>query len=108
MRNIVLLAALVGLSACASSGAGLAATAVDAEHTSTKPPQALALCINDAMNGMVQMIDAGQSHYVVTRNNGYGRPMVRWDIYPKDAGSRMEVRKSFGLMSGEDKARACL
>lgn len=89
------------------SSGGLAKSKLDASYTSSKQPRAVALCLAESFRGNVQMIEGEPGSFIVTRINGYGVPMARWDIKPAANGSTIEFRHSLGIMVGKDKAENC-
>ena len=106
MRYLAILFA-VPLSACAMSASGLYRSSVEQTFTSTRSPQSVATCVAESLNGNVQMRNDGQ-HYWVLRYNGYQVPQIRWDFLPTEAGTRVELRTSIDIASGDEKVRACL
>lgn len=106
-----LLAASIGfaLSACAWSAEGLAEAEIEDVYYSDLDPDIIAGCISTRLMGANPMIRVDEGHYAVLRNNGYGIPIVRWDIIGSETGqTRVEFRRSMAIMSGEDKAQSCL
>ena len=109
MKKIVgaaMLAAL--LSGCAWSAEGLGRAKIEDTYTSTKNASDVAGCVAARLMGSNPAFQDGEGHWVVVRNNGYGIPIVRWDIYQKpEGGSNIEFRRSVAVMSGEKKAETC-
>lgn len=106
MRKLVAALSL-GLCACATTAAGLAESEIEETYTSAKAPSTVATCAADRMRGGAEVRNDGQ-HYWVLRNNGYGLPVARWDFYPSDGGTRIELRRSIPINSGSGDVRACL
>jgi len=105
-----LLAALLslGLSACATTSAGLYESDVEETFTSTRAPSTVATCAADRMRGDTDVRNDG-GHYWVVRKNTYGVPTARWDFYPAESGgTRIELRQSIGINAGVGDVRACL
>lgn len=107
MRTLTVVIAGVALSGCAMSSGGLAKSKLDAEYTSAKAPAVIGTCLAESFHGSVQLVQPSPDHAIVTRSNGYGIPMARWDIRATDGGSRIEFRHSVGIMVGKDKAEQC-
>lgn len=109
MRNYVALAACAILTqACAWSAEGLGRAKIEDSYASAKPASQIAGCIASRLMGVNPAFQEGEKHWVVVRKNGYGIPIVRWDIYDNDGGgSKIEFRRSVAMMSGEEKAATC-
>ncbi|NIJ37920.1 starvation-inducible outer membrane lipoprotein [Sphingopyxis panaciterrae] len=107
MRLTVAIAALA-LTGCAASPAGLGKDEIDMTLVSPKKPDVVAGCIALSLQGDNPAIRADENHYVVVRKNGFGAPVIRWDIIGTDTGSRLELRSSLPVGSGSDKVKACL
>jgi len=106
----VFIAALLALplSACAWSAEGLGRAKIEDTYTSTKSASDVAGCVASRLMGSNPAFQDGEGHWVVVRNNGYGVPIVRWDIFQQpDGGSKIEFRRSVAMMSGEQKAATC-
>jgi len=96
------------LAGCATSSEKLGQSKVEDTYHSSKTPADVANCITNRLNGNAPSQQATDGHWIVTRtNNMYGVPVARWDIYDTGSGSRIEFRRSFGIMSGEEKAATC-
>lgn len=108
MRVLALTLLSLPLAACATSIAGMANDEIDLTLESTKAPDIVAGCLATSLQGDNPMIRLGEGHYVVARNNGYGFPVIRWDIIGTPTGSRLELRTSTPVGEGVDKARRCL
>lgn len=107
-RLAVISAALLVLQGCAWSAEGLGRAKVEDVYTSEKPASEVAGCIAARLHGVNPAFQRGEGHWIVTRANGYGIPIVRWDIYQReDGGSNIEFRRSVAMMSGEEKAATC-
>lgn len=98
---------LLSLSACAASVEGLGNDEVDLSLTSTKPAEAVAACLALKLKGDNDMVRINADHFVVSRKNGYGVPVVRWDIKSAPNGSMLELRSSSPVGEATDKARQC-
>lgn len=93
---------------CAMSAEGLGRAKVESAYTSAKPASEIAGCIASRLNGVNPAFQQGDGHWVVTRANGYGVPVVRWDVIQQaEGGSKIEFRRSVAPMSGEEKAATC-
>lgn len=108
MRLITICLAAATLSGCATSVAGLGRDEVDMTLTSAKPPRQVATCLATTLIGSNPLLELSDTHFAVIRNNGYGVPVVRWDIIGTPTGSRVELRASIGINTGDERARACL
>lgn len=103
---VSLLAAALG--GCAWSAEGLGRAKIEDTYTSTKPASEIAGCVASRLMGSNPAFQQGEGHWVVVRNNGYGVPIVRWDIIQQSDGtSLIEFRRSVAIMSGEEKAATC-
>lgn len=90
------------------SSNGLGRSDIEAAYTSTKAPGLVAECIAGTLNSMMKVVQPEPDRFVVTRSNGYGAAMARWDVRSDGkGGSLIEFRKSFGIMTGQDKAATC-
>ncbi|HTH10773.1 MAG TPA: hypothetical protein VMA55_14495 [Acidovorax sp.] len=109
MKKIVGVAAITGLlSGCAWSAEGLGRAKIEDTYTSIKPAAEVAGCVSSRLMGSNPAFQEGEGHWVVVRNNGYGIPIVRFDIMQQpDGGSKIEFRRSVAIMSGEKKAESC-
>lgn len=111
MKLAMLVATVAGcsiLSGCAWSAEGLGRAKVENTYTSSKPASEVAGCVASRLMGSNPAFQSGEGHWVVVRNNGYGVPIVRWDIYQTaEGGSNIEFRRSVAIMSGEQKAASC-
>lgn len=106
--RVAVLPALVLLSGCAVSAAGLSKGAVEKSWTSAKSPQQVSGCLASKLIGSNPVFQDEQGHYVVVRNNGYGVPVVRYDIYAAGGSTAVELRSSLGVGRGSDKLESCL
>lgn len=106
MRLTICLAA-AALSGCAASVAGLGEKSPRLTLESSRPAQQVAGCLATELQGTNPMVTIAEGHYVVARNNTYGMPMVRWDIFATATGSRLELRAQGPFGEGVDKARDC-
>lgn len=105
---IVLAAATSVLGGCAWSAEGLGRAKIEDTYTSKKPAAEVAGCVSSRLMGSNPAFQQGEGHWVVVRNNGYGVPIVRWDIIQQSDGtSKIEFRRSVAIMSGEEKAATC-
>lgn len=106
LQAVVIGALLV--SGCAMSAEGLGRAKIEDTYTSEKPASEIAGCVASRLMGSNPAFQESDGHWVVVRNNGYGIPIVRWDIIEQDGGgSRIEFRRSVAMMSGEEKAATC-
>lgn len=103
MRIIASLLIAAALSGCAWSAKGLMKGDVEDTYTSSHKAQEVAGCISSTLMGSNPAFPEGDGHWVVVRKNGYGVPIVRWDIYDTTEGSRIDFRRSMAMMSGEKK-----
>lgn len=106
MRRLAVLL-LLPLSGCATSMNALGQDAVDLSIPSTYPTSAVAACLATWLNGQNPIVTVSPDHYIITRNNGYGFPAVRWDITTTSTGSLIERRTRLNINNGNDKARQC-
>jgi len=107
MRYMMIGCALL-VSGCAWSAEGLGRSNIEDTYTSDKDASNVAGCIASRLHGSNPAFQEGEGHWVVYRNNGYGVPIVRWDIYQREeGGSNIEFRRSVAMMSGEEKAATC-
>ena len=67
----------------------------------------VAACIALSLNGPTPYVKDGENHYVVTRQNGWGRPVVRIDVSGDGSGSKIEVRRSVPFNTGISKITTC-
>ena len=67
----------------------------------------VAACIALSLNGATPYVKDGENHYVVTRQNGFGRPVVRIDVSGDGRGSKVEVRRSVPFNTGISKIKTC-
>lgn len=105
----LLLAPVMGLAACATTGAGLGRTDVEDVLASTKAPAEVAQCASSRLAGRPRVRDGENRSYWLARNNGYGVPVTRWDFIPVGNGTRVERRTTIGFVnSGAGDIRSCL
>lgn len=107
MKPFVALAFL-GLAGCATSAAGIREGKVEKSWTSQKAPQQVAGCVASKLIGSNPVFQDENGAYVVVRNNGYGIPMVRYDIYSDAGVTKIELRSNVGMFRGSDKLESCL
>ena len=108
VRTICAAFALSLLSGCAMSAEGLGRSAPEDTYYSTKPAVELAGCVASRLIGTNPAFQQESGHWVVTRTNGYGVPVVRWDFIDQtDGETRVEFRRSLAPMAGEEKAASC-
>lgn len=105
--RIAALAACASLAGCANSVADLGNKQAARVFEGPRSAEETANCLVAELNGSNQLLRMSADHFVVTRPNTYGVPVVRWDIFNIPTGSRVELRATFGLGEGEPKARAC-
>jgi len=107
-KMIAAAALAVLASGCAWSAEGLGRAKVEDTYTSAKPASEVAGCVASRLMGSNPAFQQSEGHWVVVRNNGYGVPIVRWDIIQnREGGSTIEFRRSVAMMSGESKAATC-
>jgi hypothetical protein len=106
--RIGIVCALMLLSGCATSAAGLMKGKVEQSWTSDKAPQQLAGCLASKLIGTNPVFQDESGHYVVVRNNSYGIPITRYDIYAVGGRTTVELRSSLSLNKGADKLETCL
>ena len=107
-KSAVLLSTLFALAGCATSASGLLARAPIGTFTSKSSAEHVAACIALDLNGDAPYVRDGDGHFVITRKNGYGRPVVRVDVLAAGDGSRTEVRRSIPINTGIDKIKKCM
>jgi hypothetical protein len=105
--RLLLPIALLSLSACATSVEGLGEDEIDLTLTSTRPAEEVASCLAMKLLGDNNLLRVNADHFVVTRKNGYGFPIIRWDMKNSPTGSTLELRTSTPVGEGVDKAREC-
>ncbi len=106
--GIVALGLALALQGCAWSAEGLGRAKVENVYSSKKPASEVAGCIASRLMGVNPAFQDGDGHWVITRSNGYGIPIVRWDVRDSPGGgSAIEFRRSVAMMSGEEKAATC-
>ena len=96
-----------GLAGCASTAAGLLNSPPVSTYSSRSTPEHVAACVTLSLNGNSPSVKDGDDHYVVTRQNGFGRPVVRIDVVKEGVGSKIEVRRSVPFNTGLSKIRDC-
>lgn len=106
MKIYALCAALV-LSGCAASVDGLGKKSPALTFESSKDAQAVANCLALKLYSAGDVLRLSDDHNIVTRKNGYGMIMVRWDFINTPSGSRVELRSQTPFGEGADKARSC-
>jgi hypothetical protein len=99
---------LLALAGCATSAAGIGKGKVEKTWTSQKEPQQVAGCLASRLNGSNPTFQDENGHYVVARNNGWGVPIVRYDVFKEGAATKIELRSSFSVGRGSDKLESCL
>lgn len=108
MRKVLMIAAAaLSTSGCATSAAGLQRMGVETTIPSQKTAQNFATCVAEVLQGSVELRGSG-NHYWVLRPNGFGVPIVRWDF--KDlatGGSIAELRATALMGAGKDKVEVC-
>ncbi len=108
MKFVVFAALVVAtLSGCATSVARLGEDDIDVSISSTFPAQQVAGCLALWLQGANPTVTLSPDHYVISRANGYGFPVVRWDIKTTPTGSVIEGRTRLNINNGTDKARSC-
>lgn len=109
MKRVIAVSACVTfLSGCAWSAEGLGRAKIEDTYASAKPASEVAGCVSSRLMGSNPAFQQGDGHWVVVRNNGYGVPIVRFDIIDQpEGGSKIEFRRSVAIMSGEKKAETC-
>ena len=107
--KFAVLTALVAatLSGCATSVARLGEDDIDVSISSTFPAQQVAGCLALWLQGANPTVTLSPDHYVISRANGYGFPVVRWDIKTTPTGSVIEGRTRLNINNGTGKARSC-
>lgn len=110
MRILLLCGALVALSGCATSAAGLGRSPVEMVIESpTKTPRQFAECSVETMIGDTDIRGDGD-HFYVLRFSAYQTPYARWDFKPRPGGGSIaELRRlniSYG--AGVDRVRDCI
>jgi hypothetical protein len=107
-RFLAVIMLSAALSGCAWSAEGLGRAKIEDTYTSKKPASEVAGCVASRLMGSNPAFQQADGHWVVVRNNGYGVPIVRWDIIQQSDGtSLIEFRRSVAMMSGEEKAATC-
>lgn len=96
-KTICLGAALLTLSACASTQKVLDKEPTEVFH-STKSVNEVAFCLSN--KNQTPAMDRDDGSKVVLIKNGYGGVSLAFSIYPEATGSRIEYRKQFGTIGG--------
>lgn len=108
IRFAITSALAFSVAGCAWSAEGLGRSKIEDTYTSNKPASEVAGCVTSRLMGSNPAFQQGEGHWVVVRNNGYGVPIVRFDIIDQpEGGSKIEFRRSVAMMSGEEKAATC-
>lgn len=107
--NIKHLAPIALLAGCAGSSAGLYERQPAVVLQSQREPMDLSACIATALIGAPSVIQVGADHYAILRKNGYGMPLVRYDVFKRDGSTSVEIRNNPQIGSTAlDKVSACL
>lgn len=106
-RKIGVAVLALTLSGCSANQAGLLNSPVIQTLTSDKPAGEVSACVQQHLNGGPTQGTDG-TKYWVTRQNGYGMPVVRYDFIPAAHGSIVEYRSKLRINNGLPKVRACL
>lgn len=89
MKKLIAIA-VVALSGCTTTAAGLAETSVEKTFQSDKTARALATCVAENSSGVVDLRDDGTRYWVIVSASGI--PRTRWDMFPTGTGSTAELR----------------
>ncbi len=101
MRKLVTALALAACAAPALAGEP------DATYASDKAPHAIAACLDDLLRATKAKPNRDGS-FTVSRKNGFGMTMVRWEIRPTPTGgSAIDFHDKIGINTGRDKALRC-
>jgi len=106
--KLLIVLGLLTVGGCATSAAVLREGVAEKSWISSKQPQQVAGCVASKLIGSNPVFQDEDGHYVVLRNNGYGIPMVRYDIYSEGGATKVEVRSNGGMFRGSDKLETCL
>lgn len=106
--KVALVPLALALTGCATSADGIRKGEVEKSWSSQKAPQQVAGCVASKLIGSNPVFQDEDGHYVVVRNNGYGIPMVRYDIFERDGSTTVELRSNLGAFRGSDKLESCL
>lgn len=98
----------VALNGCAMSAAGIGKGAVERQWTSNKSAQQVAGCLAASLVGSNPVFEEVPGRYVVLRNNGYGVPTVRYDVFAGSGVTQVELRSTIKVNRGIDKVERCL
>lgn len=92
---------------CAASQAGLANDKLIESFHSAKPAGVVAGCVQQNLRANPSLGTDG-TNYWVTRQNGYGMPVVRYDFKPDaNGGSTVEYRSRLRINNGLGKVKHC-
>jgi hypothetical protein len=105
MRYLLLLPLLAG---CATSSDGLMDRSVAASFQSQRAPVEVSGCISTSLNSPASVVQVSADHYAIMRRNGVGMPIVRYDVFKRDAVTVVEIRSALSMMEARDKVDACL
>lgn len=98
MKNgIVLVAAALALTGCASTQTVLNKSPTEVFH-SEKSQNEVAFCLANKNNTAAMDRDDGAK--VVLIKNGYGGVSLAFSVYAEGTGSKIEYRKQFGTIGG--------
>lgn len=97
MRTIILVAAALSLTACASTEKVLSKEPTEVYY-SAKSQNEVAFCLANKNN--TTALDRDDGSKVILIKNGYGGVSLAFNVYKDPKGSRIEYRKQFGTIGG--------
>lgn len=103
--RIIIIAACIALTGCASTSAGLYETAVRKTVDSSKNAQQFATCAVENFAGDAQLRSEGERYWIIRMVMDV--PRHRWDFTPTATGSKAELRSTGLAGSGDDKVQGC-
>lgn len=107
MRNLIYVFPILALAGCATSSAGLYQMSVEHRLSGSKSAQEWATCTADLMQGSPTLRGSG-GHWWLTRDNGYGIPIIRWDFTDQPGGGSIaELRANAITGAAKDKLARC-
>lgn len=107
MRSAILTTAFL-LGGCAMSAAGIKKGSIERTWVSQKEPQQVAGCLASKLIGSNPVFQDEDGHYVVARNNGYGIPTTRYDVFKEGNQTRIDLRSTISINRGTSKLEECL
>lgn len=95
MKSVLMITALLGLTACASTQSVLSDEPKEV-FFSERSVNEVSFCLANKNN--TSPLDQDDGSKVVLIKNGWGGVALAFTIFPDPAGSRVEYRKKFGII----------